>query len=81
MQKGSKPVTDKYLSQKLKESFKEFGDKLKEDLYQIKDEIMSELKKNRENDEAHQFSHMRINDDIQDLDKRVKTLEKHAPAS
>lgn len=82
-------VTKDYLNEKIKnfvtkdylnERFVLFKGELKDDLYQIKDEIMGELKRNRENDETHQFSHMRINDDVQDLDKRVKNLEKHATA-
>ena len=82
-------VTKDYLDKKIKnfvtkdylnERFVLFKGELKDDLYQIKDEIMGELKRNRENDETHQFSHMRINDDVQDLDKRVKNLEKHATA-
>ncbi len=61
-------VTKNYLDEKF-ESFKS-------ELYDIKDEIITELKKNRENDDTHQFSHMRVNDDLQDLDKRVTKLEK-----
>ena len=37
--------------------------------------ILGELQKMREDDAAHQFSHMRINDDIQELQTKVKKLE------
>jgi len=77
------PVTKSYLDKQnfvtedyLDERFDNFKEEIKDDLYSIKDEIMGELKKNRENDETHQFSHMRVNDDLQELDKRVTNLEK-----
>jgi polyhydroxyalkanoate synthesis regulator phasin len=37
--------------------------------------ILGELQKMREDNAAHQFSHMRINDDIQELQTKVKKLE------
>ena len=61
-------VTKLYLDKRL--------DKFKEELYQIKDEIIGEIKKMREEFNAHQFSHMRINDDISDHEKRLIKLEK-----
>lgn len=73
MVKNSDIVTKVYLNTVLDEKFESF----KSELYDIKDEIMTELRKNRENDEAHQFSHIRINDELQELDKRVTKLEPH----
>ncbi|MFC1625501.1 hypothetical protein ACFL1Q_00465 [Patescibacteria group bacterium] len=37
--------------------------------------VLGELKEMREEFDAHQFSHIRINDDLQEHDKRIKTLE------
>lgn len=53
-------VTKKYLDETLDKKFTTFKKGITTELYDIKDEIMSELKKNRENDESHQFSHMRV---------------------
>lgn len=37
--------------------------------------ILGELKDMREEFSTHQFSHMRINDELQEHDKRLKNLE------
>lgn len=47
----------------------------KNDLIQFKDEILTEIKKLREDDEAHRFSHMRINDELQEHSKQVAKLQ------
>lgn len=56
----------------------EIKNELKDDLYQIKDEIVGEFKKAMENEEVHQASHTRINDDLGELESRVERLEQPA---
>jgi predicted RNase H-like nuclease (RuvC/YqgF family) len=68
---AGKPVTEKYLDQRLEKS----NAKLKEELYEIKDEIVGEIKAMRDEFNAHQYSHARINDELQDHDKRIGKLE------
>lgn len=60
-------VTKDFLDDRLKT--------FKDDLYAIKDEIMGELKGLREEFHSHQYSHVRINDEIQDHEKRINKLE------
>lgn len=74
-------VTKDYLDKKL-ESFttKEYLDKrLKSELKKTEDRVVNriidEFKKTQEEDEAHQFSHTRINDDLEEIQIRVKKLE------
>ena len=62
----------------LKANFKKLGNKfdgLKSDVLNMKVEIMSELKDIREEHDVHQFSHRRINDELQDHEKKIKRLE------
>lgn len=56
----------------------EIKSEVKNDLYQIKDEILGEFKKVMENEEVHQASHARINDDLGELGSRVERLEQTA---
>ena len=72
-------VTKTYLDQKLTTFKEELKDELKVELYEIKDEIVGEIKAFREEFQAHQFSHTRINDELQDHDRRISKLE--VPAS
>lgn len=44
-------------------------------ILESKVKILGELKDMREDFATHQFSHMRINDELQEHDKRLKTLE------
>jgi len=37
--------------------------------------ILGELQKIRDDNDAHHFSHMRVNDDLHEHDKRLKKLE------
>ena len=76
-------VTKSYLDRKLNASTQavksyldgEFKKGFKDELYEIKDEIVGEIKSMREEFNTHQYSHRRINDEIQDHDKRLKKLE------
>lgn len=80
---GNDLVTKKYLDSRLRKFKTELKTELKEelradlksDLYDIKDEIVKEIKDLREEFQAHQFSHIRINDDLQDHEKGLKGLE------
>ncbi|KKT82136.1 MAG: hypothetical protein A2700_03090 [Candidatus Blackburnbacteria bacterium RIFCSPHIGHO2_01_FULL_44_64] len=70
------PVTKKYLDERLEGLKTELHSEIKNDLLEFKDEILSELQKIRDNFDAHQFSHQRINDDLADHDDRLVKLEK-----
>lgn len=65
-------VTKDHLDKKLKE----FKIELKDELLEIKDEIVGEIKNMREEFDAHQFSHARINETLDDHEIRLSTLEK-----
>ncbi len=49
---------------------------LKDEIVEIKDEIMGELKSIQENQETHNFSHSRINDELIGHEDRIRKLEK-----
>ena len=49
---------------------------VKDEIIEMKDEIMSELKSQQENQEVHTYSHSRINDDLDDHETRIRKLEK-----
>ena len=73
-------VTKDHLDKKLKE-FKielktELKGELKEDLLEIKDEIVGEIKAMREEFDAHQFSHIRTDETLNDHEGRIANLEK-----
>lgn len=73
-------VTKDYLNKKL-QSFKvelkgELKEELKDDLFQIKDEIVGEIKDMRQEFNAHQFSHARTEETLDNHEKRLSTLEK-----
>lgn len=81
--KGNNLVTKLYLDKKLK-SFKdelktELRTDLKSDLsgelYKIKDEIVGEIKTMREEFNVHQYSHVRIDEELEDHEKRIVVLE------
>ena len=48
---------------------------LKDEMIEMKLEILTELKDMREEFKVHQFSHVRINDEFQEHDKRLRRLE------
>lgn len=48
---------------------------LKKDILEMKVEVLGELKDMREEFSTHQFSHIRINDELQEHDTRLKSLE------
>lgn len=68
-------VTKNYLDKKLQTFKVELKDEIKDELYEIKDDIVGEIKAMREEFDTHQFSHTRINDDLQDHEKRIAVLE------
>ncbi|HLE48544.1 MAG TPA: hypothetical protein VI819_00715 [Patescibacteria group bacterium] len=59
-----------------KRDIKELEKNIKSEMTDLKVELLGELKKMQENDAVHQFSHMRINEDIIDLQGRVSKIEK-----
>lgn len=61
-------VTEDYLDKRL--------EKLKGDIVDLKDEIVGEIKATREEFDVHQSSHARINDTLEDHEKRLSTIEK-----
>ncbi len=71
----TKDYLDKRLNQFKTELKTELGEELKGELYEIKDEIVGEIKAMREEFDTHQYSHTRINDDFQDHDQRISKLE------
>ena len=48
--------------------------KLENKILESEERILTELQKMRENDEAHQFSHIRINEEIEELQKKVGVI-------
>ena len=68
-------VTKEYLDKTLDARFTQFKAEFKDELYTIKDEIVGEIKDMREEFEAHQYSHTRIDDTLDDHEKRLTTLE------
>ncbi len=76
IKRGIKGLKDKVDG--LKIGFEELGNKfedLKTDVLNMKVEILGELKNMREEFSAHQYSHKRVNDEIQDHEKRIQGLE------
>ena len=63
------------LENNLKEEMSGLKQDITNEMTNIKVEVLGELKNIQENDSAHQFSQMRINDDIQELQTKVKKLE------
>ena len=72
---GNDPVTKKYLDKRLNTFKDELKSELKSDLYEIKDEIVGEIKAMRDEFDTHQYSHRRINDDLQAHDERITKVE------
>ena len=64
-------VTKSYLDN----HFRIFKTEIKTEFLEIKEEIVKEIKDMREEFDVHQFSHLRINDEITEHDKRIKKLE------
>jgi hypothetical protein len=64
MTKNNDFVTKTYLDKKLSSFKTELKDELKSELYEIKDEF-----------DTHQYSHVRINEEIEEHDKRITVLE------
>lgn len=70
----SKLVTENYLKETLQQFKVELKDELKSELLEIKEEIVGEIKDMREEFDTHQYSHSRINDEIQEHEKKLKVL-------
>lgn len=79
MAKVNGVITKTYLNKKLNtlkvELKDELGGGLKAELYQIKDEIVGEIKAMREEFDAHQFSHARINDELQEHSRQIAQFQ------
>lgn len=69
-------VTKDYLDKRLKEFGGKLKTELKGELLEIKDEIVGEIKALREEFDAHRHSHARVDDTLEDHEKRIATLEK-----
>lgn len=67
----------------LKSELEAFGQKLKEEIVGeiagMRDEVIKEIRDLREEFDAHQFSHQRINDELQGHDGCLRKLEQPAP--
>lgn len=68
-------VTKQYLDKKLGKFKTELKSELSEDLYKIKDEIVGEIKAMREESDVHQYSHTRINEELEDHEKRITQIQ------
>ena len=74
-------VTKNYLDKRFKKErvyldqrFDEFKGEFKNELYNIKDDIVGEIKSMREEFNTHQYSHARINDELQEHAKSIAKL-------
>lgn len=54
---------------------RKFKDEIKDDMYKFKDEIIGEFNKHDEDDKVHEFSHVRINEELEDHDLRISQLQ------
>lgn len=68
MLKTDNLVTKDYLDKRL--------DELKNELIEIKDEIVGEIKASRDDSDVHQFQHQELNDTIENHEARLQKLEK-----
>lgn len=59
----------------LENVIKELQKGIQEYVLQSEVRVLGELQKLRDDFDAHQYSHVRINDDLVDHDKRLKNLE------
>jgi predicted GNAT family acetyltransferase len=71
----SKPVTEEFLDKKLDEKLEANNQEMKTFILESKEQIMGEIKNMREEFDTHQYSHIRINDELQKHDTRLKALE------
>lgn len=81
MKKNDDLVTKRYLDKKLKvfrsemrEELVGMKDEINNNMYKFKDEIIGEFKKHDENNEVHKFSHVRIDEELEDYDRRISQL-------
>lgn len=72
-------VTNNYLDKKLQKFKVELKSELKEEFIEIKDEIVGEIKAMREEFDAHQVSHARIENTLEDHEKRLSVLRDPKP--
>lgn len=79
MNKQNDLVTKSYLKEELgnfgERLKKELKQEIKSDLLEIKDEIIKEIKDMREEQEVHQASHVRINDELEEHEEKIIRLE------
>jgi len=69
MNKFRKEMTD------FKSELKEIAKSLQNRIVDSEVKILGELQKMRESNDAHSFSHLRIDEDVENLQKRVSKLE------
>lgn len=68
-------VTKSDLKSEFKRFEKRFEKTIKSYIIESEVKIMGEIKNMREEFDVHQYSHARINDEIQDHEERIKNLE------
>jgi len=76
-------VTKSYLTRKLNQLEEQIDWKMekrfkvfKNDILEMKDTIVKEVKDMREEFDAHQYSHLRINETLEEHERRIKVLER-----
>ncbi|PJC76124.1 hypothetical protein CO010_03310 [Candidatus Shapirobacteria bacterium CG_4_8_14_3_um_filter_39_11] len=77
--KGEFATKDDLKAFATKDDLKQVKDEIvemKDEIVEMKDEIMGELKSQQENQKIHNYSHSRINDDLDDHETRIRKLEK-----
>jgi len=65
----------KEIKREMKDEMDAFKDDVKTELTNIKVEIIGEIRDMREEFDAHRFSHVRIDEELEDHAKRIATLE------
>lgn len=63
------------IRKELKKDMSKMGGELKGELYEIKDEIVGEIKSLREEFDAHQYSHVRINKELEEHSEQIEKLQ------
>lgn len=69
------PKMDYATKNDLEEAVSEVKKEVKKIVLNSEVKILGELQKMREDDAAHRFSHLRMDEDIEDHEKRISKLE------
>ncbi|MBI2268522.1 MAG: hypothetical protein HYU80_03745 [Candidatus Blackburnbacteria bacterium] len=79
MVKDNDLVTKQYLEERFSRFEEEIEERLlkplRNDLANMKDEIIAKLNARQEEDDVHQYSHQRINDELTGHEGRISILE------